>query len=66
MTETRKISIPHCYIWMTKDVQQDRKKLYERYVDGYIRNTHPGWCLQKVVNRGTKAICEKIDGKEES
>jgi len=53
---TRKFSIPHCYLWMTEECQ-NRGGLFKRYVEGYIRNTHPTWRMIRI--EGMKAVCEK-------
>lgn len=53
---TIKVSIPYCYVWMTKD-NPDRAVLFRRYVLGYIAVIHPDFELVKI--QGMTAICKK-------
>ena len=53
------IHIPHCYVWMTKDIPNrvDRVAQFNRYVKGYLAKVHPDMQLVKISKM--IAICEK-------
>lgn len=52
----RKVAISYCYVWMTEGYEK-RAKMFKNYVSGYVKNTNPGWELEKI--EGMKAIIVK-------
>ncbi|SEA53163.1 hypothetical protein SAMN05421743_105195 [Thalassobacillus cyri] len=56
MTDRMKVTIPHCYVWMTAGYP-NRGAMFKSYLAGYVEHTHPGWYLVKI--EGMKAICER-------
>ena len=51
-----RLLIPYCYVWMSEH-SKNRKELFKRYVQGYIKNYHPEVVLVKI--EGMTAICER-------
>ncbi len=51
-----KISIPSCYVWMTKGSSM-RADLFKRYVIGYLAKAYPEMDLVRIS--GMTALCIK-------